>query len=705
MAPKILPKILIVEDERLIALDIKQRLVQLGYEVVAIANRAQTALEKVAQDPPDLVLMDIRLKGAMDGISAAALMRSQFDLPVVFLTAHADESTLQQVKGVQPFGYLVKPIETQNLRATIEVALTRHQAERAIRQATTAFYSYQVGGSLSADAPSYVVRQADNDLFEGLLAGNFCYVLNARQMGKSSLRVRTRYRLEQSGFRCVSIDLTNVGSETVTPQQWYKGVAAELWRGFDLLATVNFNQWWQAQVGLSPVQQFSRFVEEVLLTEVSGGIFIFIDEIDSILQLNFSLDEFFALIRSFYNQRAERLEYRRVTVALFGVATPADLIRDRTRTPFNLGQAIALTDLQFEDTLPLAQGLEGVVTDARSTLVEVFKWTNGHPFLTQKLCRLIYQSAQEKTKELTLDTTPSKFVNTLVHQHILNHWETQDEPIHLRTICDRLLKNEQFSIELLKQYQKILQQGTIKCDNSKEQAELLLSGLVIQHNGNLIVRNLIYQTIFNLQWVKHQLLQQRPYANALNQWLKSGDALHLLQGHALQTAQHWAQEKPLNEADVRFLAASQQRDRTLQYLTQASRQLTRQRILLAIVSGAFVISTILGIRAFQDSQRSTLREVEAIILASESLYALDRNPEALVQAIKAERLLQKTKGNPALKSRVAALLSQGIKAQNMQSDHLLSSACQQVSTYLKAPQLRESDRHVCDGITGKKRGG
>ncbi|HEY9646611.1 MAG TPA: response regulator, partial [Chroococcidiopsis sp.] len=128
-------KLLIVEDERLIALDIKQRLVQLGYEVVAIANHADAALQAVTQHMPDLILMDIHLQGAVDGIALAAQIQQQFNLPVIFLTAHADSATLTQAKATQPFGYLVKPVETHMLSTAIEIALTRHQTEVAVQRA------------------------------------------------------------------------------------------------------------------------------------------------------------------------------------------------------------------------------------------------------------------------------------------------------------------------------------------------------------------------------------------------------------------------------------------------------------------------------------------------------------------------------------------------------------------------------------------
>jgi len=125
--------LVIVEDERIVAKDLQQTLVGMGYDAFAIASSGDEALRCVSERCPDLVLMDIRIKGLRDGIETAALLRQHFDVPVVYLTAHADEATITRAKATEPYGYLVKPVRTTELRSTIDVTVYKYDMERRLR--------------------------------------------------------------------------------------------------------------------------------------------------------------------------------------------------------------------------------------------------------------------------------------------------------------------------------------------------------------------------------------------------------------------------------------------------------------------------------------------------------------------------------------------------------------------------------------------
>jgi WD40 repeat protein len=549
-------------------------------------------------------------------------------------------------------------------------------------------YEYQVGGSLRVSAPSYINRKTDDELYQAVRAGEFCYVFNSRQMGKSSLRVQVKHRLEQDGVRCSSVDMTSIGSDSITPEQWYRGLIAAVWRGFDVGKPSDLKAWWQTQEVVPPVQSLQSFLEEVVLKQLSDGpIAIFIDEIDSILSLPFGMDDFFAFLRFCYNRRAEDLQYNRLTFALFGVATPSDLIQHHNRTPFNIGRPVELCGFTLAEATPLTEGLLGYTKDPAALLQAILDWTGGQPFLTQKLCQILVQHCSGERQgdcQLLLPGQESQFVEQLVHLHVIDQWEQQDEPEHLRTVRDRLLYDEQNTGRLLGLCQRLLEGENIPPDDSREQTELLLSGLVVRREGKLQIKCPIYQAVFNLDWVQQKLTDLRPYASMLNVWAKHlEDTSRLLQGQALSEAQAWSQDKRLSDLDYHFLAASEALDRqvtqqalevartheiTARLAQQEKNNRQQRRFIIALVSsllvalGLGISSFILYRRSIRSEKVANLSAVGALTKSAQALYDSEQRLNGLVEAIHAKKQLESldNEASQDLTGRANSILQQAV---------------------------------------------
>jgi len=345
-------------------------------------------------------------------------------------------------------------------------------------------------GTLPPDAPSYIEREADTSLKDSLRKGEYCYVLVSRQMGKSSLMVRTIRLLQEEGIASVIIDLNAIGID-LTHEQWYGSMMTRIAERLKLQAELEA---FKAACGdLSPLQKWLSFLEQVIVLLSPGRLVIFIDEIEQTKQLPFSTDEFFIGIRSCYNRRAIEEMFSKLTFCLLGSSLPSDLIRAPRVTPFNIAVRIQLTDFTLEQVLGWKAGFEGDCRNIKALLKHVYYWTNGHPYLTQSLCLAI---AEDKT------------IKTRANLRALCRWrflsaDAQEQNDHLSTVPKPLFNSDVDIESLLDLYGKVFSRKRIAAQKRNVLVDvLLLSGIVRAHEGRLIVRNRIYERVFDRAWIR-----------------------------------------------------------------------------------------------------------------------------------------------------------------------------------------------------------
>jgi len=409
---------------------------------------------------------------------------------------------------------------------------------------------YQVKGALPANAPSYIKRDADDILYNALIAHQYCYVLNYRQIGKSSLKNSCAKRLEEIGHHCIHIDLTQIGSKDIAVEQWYFSFMHIIVRSLEL-SEQTFIKYWLNE-NLTVVSRVALIIENMILTEIENNITIFVDEIDFILSINkFNTDNFFAMIRRFYNLRGEDKRYNRLTFVLLGVASARDLMQDSSRTPFNIAENIKISQLQLEQSYPLTKGLNDQILDKREILKKVFEYTSGTSFLTQKILDHIAKHPIKSLEEV------ENIVDILFIQEGFNE-------INLSNIQERIIKNKTHNVKMLYIIEKILNGEKIETNGRRQTyIYLKLSGLIKKESNYLVYNNLIYKKIFNEEWLDAIINKlNRPIVRYLQKWNQHGmSKKYLLKKESLQEIEKWANKRDdLLAEEQKYLSLSHQEE-------------------------------------------------------------------------------------------------------------------------------------------------
>ena len=516
------------------------------------------------------------------------------------------------------------------------------------------------GGRLAIGDPTYVERDADRQLLETVIGGKFCSVLAARQTGKSSLIHRAIATLEaEKDVDCVYINLSAIQTG-FNADQWYKNLVLAIserfgWRDMDA-----FQRQWEDWDFLTPPRLLRKVIEAVVLptTESDRSVAIFFDELEVLPKLDFPVNDLFEFIHDCYGLRSQNAAYKKLTFCVAGSVASTSLIADELRSPFKSGQAIRLGGITFNQArLALLPGLLlPNIKSSEETLREILEWTNGHPFLTQKVCQSVATAALNSAKDIV--------VSAVVRAKMIRPWKTGSSAPHFQGIIDQIVHSGK-AVPALKTYKGICNKTASQAVVAKgseiggepEELPLLLSGLVVRDGNKLRVHNRIYQQIFNRQWVNTTLKRAKPakprlkMRSLLNPGMKLGHSGHTLllnqpQGKPKSTVlREWFPKTPFNSIKTNAKyggPGAGAADPQLAGLHQNAQQIQRGAMVaigLAIATAG--IASWMALRAGSDLRRiQTITQVQQDAARVRDLSKAGRNQDALAIAVAAGRKLQ-----------------------------------------------------------------
>lgn len=355
----------------------------------------------------------------------------------------------------------------------------------------------QVGGALDPERHLYIKRPQDDELLEGLLAGRYCSILSARQMGKSSLIMRTARLLGERQIRATICDLAPLAA-TPEPDTWYCAVLRELTR--QIGPKVDVDDWWDERHPRTRAERLLEFLR-LLASASESPLVVFFDEIDATLDLPFA-SEFFVSLRSMHNLRSTSPEYGRITICFAGVATAEALIRDKSLTPYNVGMTIELRDFDKNNddlsSLVRAIGVDRQV--AENVLERILDWTSGHPYLTLYLCQeamnrgCLTQEGVDRLVDSLLGNLGSEV------SAFRGHFQTVERFLELR------LDHPEDAYPIMS---RVLRGESVPDLSTRTCMDLKLAGIVKRDaTGHLVSRNSLYDRIFTLTWAEARAIRR-----------------------------------------------------------------------------------------------------------------------------------------------------------------------------------------------------